>query len=182
MRKLLLPFLGLVLLIACNNEKPADNKESTEAGSTATASNAPIAFADMKYADIAGKGIDALSAGNVESWMNDFADNAVYQWNNGDSLVGKNAIADYWKKRRTEVLDSINFTNRIFLPVNVYKPQSVEQPGIWVLSWYQTNAKYKTGKRMVQWIHTDLHFNANDKIDRVIQYLDRMPIAEAMKK
>ena len=35
---------------------------------------------------------------------------------------------------------------------------------------------------MVQWIHTDQHFDANDKIDRVIQYLDRVPINAASKK
>jgi hypothetical protein len=45
-----------------------------------------------------------------------------------------------------------------------------------------TTAKYKTGKSMTQWIHTDLHFDANDKIDRVIMYLDRVPIAAAMSK
>ena len=181
MRKLFLPFLGLVLLIACNNEKPAEQKtETAAAGETKEA--APAEFADAKYSEIAGKGIDALSAGDVDGWMAGFADNAVYQWNSGDSLAGKAAIADYWKKRRTEVIDSITFNNRIFLPVKVNKPQSIEAPGTWVLCWYQTNAKYKTGKRMVQWIHTDLHFDANDKIDRVIQYVDRSLINAATQK
>ena len=32
------------------------------------------------------------------------------------------------------------------------------------------------------WIHTDLHFNENDKIDRLIQYLDRAPINAALAK
>jgi len=79
-------------------------------------------------------------------------------------------------------MDSITFSNAIWLPVKVNKPQSIEAPGVWLLSWYMINVKYKTGKRVVQWIHTDLHFDANDKIDRVIMYLDRAPINEATKK
>jgi hypothetical protein len=114
--------------------------------------------------------------------MSSFADNAVYQWNNGDSLAGKAAITAYWKKRRGEVIDSLTFSNQILLPIKVNKPQSIEQPGVWLLSWHQVTAKYKTGKSMSQWMHTDMHFDASDKIDRVIQYLDRAPINAATKK
>jgi hypothetical protein len=34
----------------------------------------------------------------------EFADNAVYYWNSGDSLVGKPAIDKYWRNRRANVL------------------------------------------------------------------------------
>lgn len=120
--------------------------------------------------------------GDIDGWMATFADNAVYVWNNGDSIAGKPAITAYWKKRRSDVIDSISFTNQIWLPIKVNQPQSVEQPGVWLLSWHLTMAKYKTGKRMAQWMHTDYHFDASDKIDRVIQYLDRVPINAATKK
>jgi hypothetical protein len=53
-------------------------------------------------------------------------------------------------------------------------------PGVWLLSWYQVDAKYKNGNKMTQWIHTTMHFNDASKIDRVIQYLDRAPINKAM--
>lgn len=183
MKKMFLPFLVMLLFIACNNsEKPAATQDASVSAAGESKETPPAEFADSKYAQIAGKQLDALTAGDVNGWMSGYADNAVYQWNNGDSLAGKKAIADYWNKRRTEVIDSITFSNRIFLPVKVNKPQSIEAPGTWVLCWYQTNAKYKTGKKMTQWIHTDLHFDANDKIDRLIQYVDRVPINEAMKK
>lgn len=80
------------------------------------------------------------------------------------------------------MIDSISFSNQIWLPLKVNQPQANEGPGIWLLSWYQVNASYKGGKSMHQNIHTALHFNASDKIDRVIQYLDRAPIAAATKK
>lgn len=141
----------------------------------------PAEFADMKYAAIGKKGLEALSSGDIDGWMTNFADNAVYQWNNGDSLAGKQAIRDYWKKRRTEVIDSLTYSSPIFLPIKVNKPQSVEAPGIWLLSWYKVDAKYKNGKKMTQWMHADMHFDAADKIDLAIIYMDRAPINEAMK-
>jgi ketosteroid isomerase-like protein len=143
----------------------------------------PAEFADLKYADIGKKLISSLSRGDMAGYISDYADNAVYQFNNGDSIAGKPAIYEYWNKRRTEFIDSLTFSNEIWLPIKVNQPQSVEAHGVWLLGWYQVNATYKTtGKRMVQWMHIDLHFDANDKIDRVVQYLDRVPINEAMKK
>lgn len=69
------------------------------------------------------------------------------------------------------------------MPVKVNTPQQqVQAPGVWLLAWFQVNAKYKTGKSMSQWIHTDYHFDANDKIDQVVQYIDRAPINAAIAK
>lgn len=171
------------LFFACTNQNPAEKTEAkTDTTAVAPAKPQPAEFADAKYADIGRNGLAALSSGNIDSWMTSFADNAVYVWNYGDSLVGKAAISAYWKKRRGEVIDSISFTNQIWLPIKVNQPQSVEQAGNWVLSWYLVSSKYKTGKRMSQWIHADLHFDANDKVDRLIQYLDRVPIMAATKK
>jgi hypothetical protein len=166
--------------IGCSNQQNTGEPPVAEAAATNTA---PAEIGDYNYADIARRGIDALTKGDISGWTADFADNAVYVWNNGDSLAGKAAITDYWKKRRTEMIDSINFSNAIFLPVKVNQPQSVEQPGNWLLCWYRVDAKYKTtGKKMAQWIHTDMHFDASNKIDRFIQYLDRAPINAAMSK
>lgn len=183
MKKMLVWALGSLLFIGCNNEKGTEQKTAAVPAAAPEGKTAPAEFADAKYAEVGKKGIAALSAGDVDGWVSSYADNAVYVWNNGDSIAGKTAITAYWKKRRTEVIDSITFTNAIFLPIKVNQPQSVEQPGIWLLGWYQTNAKYKaTGKKMTQWMHTDMHFDANDKIDRVIMYLDRASINAAMTK
>jgi ketosteroid isomerase-like protein len=184
MKKVLAWVLSSALFFACTNQKPADDKTETKSDSAVAAETKtqPAEFADPKYSEIGKKGLAALSAGDIDSWMNSFADNAVYLWNNGDSLVGRQAITAYWKKRRGDVIDSISFMNDIWLPIKVNQPQKTEQPGVWLLSWYFTTAKYKTGKKMSQSIHTDTHFDANDKIDRVIQYLDRAPINAATKK
>ncbi|MBK8280123.1 MAG: nuclear transport factor 2 family protein [Saprospiraceae bacterium] len=44
--------------------------------------------------------IAALSAGDADGFVAGYADNAVYMFNNGDSLAGKAAIAEYWKRRK----------------------------------------------------------------------------------
>ena len=183
MKKMFAWATGLVLFVSCNNEKAAEPKTEATPAATTETKMAPAEFADAKYATIGKKALAALSAGDVDGWLGSYADNAVYVWNNGDSIAGKAAITAYWKKRRSETIDSITFINQIFLPIKVNQPQSVEQPGVWLLGWYQTTAKYKTtGKKMTQWIHTDMHFDAGDKIDRVIMYLDRVPINAAMTK
>jgi hypothetical protein len=181
MKKAFFWALACYAFVGCTNQQPADQKSTTP--TTADTKRQPSEFADAKYADIGKRGITALSTGDIDGWMNDYADNARYFWNSGDSLIGKAAISAYWKTRRTTVIDSLTYMNDIWLPVKVNEPQQkVQAPGIWLLGWFQVMAKYKTGKRMTQWIHTDYHFNANDKIDQVIQYMDRAPINAAMAK
>lgn len=161
--------------------------EAPQAGGDAAADTAadtmpppPAEFADAKYADMAKASMEAFARKDIATWIAGFSDDARFQWNSGDSLVGKQAINDFWTNRMTEVIDSITFSDNIYLPVKVNEPQSVEAAGVWVLSWHNTMAKYKaTGKKMYQWVHFDLHFNANDKIDQAIVYLDRLSIQQA---
>lgn len=173
---------GMALLsVACGNQAEEKETKAEAAAPEAAATSAPTEIGDPKLMDVGKAGLANLSKGDVAAWMNDFADNAVYQWNNGDSLAGKEAIAKYWTDRRANALDSITFSHDIWLPLKVNQPQNDRvAPGVWLLSWYQVDAKYKNGNKMTQWIHTTMHFNDAGKIDRVIQYLDRAPINKAM--
>ena len=186
MKKIFFCTVSAALLFACNSSTP---KEEATPAETAVAEpvvkkDMPHEIADEKYVEFAKQGLANLSSGNVEAWMNMYADDAVYVWNTGDSLTGKAAISTYWTKRRGEVIDSMNFVMPVFLPVKVNVPQQpTVRAGNWVLCWYLVDVKYKkSGKKMKQWIHTDMHFDSNDKVDRVIQYLDRSVVAAAEKK
>jgi ketosteroid isomerase-like protein len=183
MKKLLGLFACTALLFSCNDQKTAETPEAkTESASTTPASK-DYEIGDSKYVDIAKAGLAKLESGDIDGWITAFADNAVYHWNNYDSLAGKTAITDYWKKRRTDIIDSMSFTKLIWLPVKVNTPLTEGQlTGNYALCWHVTYAKYKTGKSMKQRVHTVYHFDANDKIDRVSQYLDRLPIQAAMAK
>jgi len=183
MKKILILAAGCMLLLACNNEtKTASDTEKMSAPDSSVKKQ-QAEFADPKYVDMGKKQMVQFETGDIDGWLSGFADSAVYRWSAGDSLGGKEAIAKYWKDRRTNVIDSIKFTNDIWLPIKVNVPQQgPDAPGNWLLSWYLVNVKYKNGKKLMFWVHTDYHYDNNDKIDQAIQYIDRSIINAALKK
>ncbi|MEP7323352.1 MAG: nuclear transport factor 2 family protein [Saprospiraceae bacterium] len=169
-------------MISCKEAKPKETEDKMTMAA-APPVQAPIEFADSKYATVIKNCQAAFSRGDIPTYMIPFADNAVYAWSNGDSLSGKQAISEYWTKRRDIHIDSVSYSNQIFLPMKFNQEEIFKASGIWVLNWYQVYAKYKaSGKTMTQWVHLDAHFNANDQIDRIIQYIDKAKVNEAMKK
>lgn len=181
MKKAALALILSGILLACNNSKTGE--QTTMVKDASDVKPQPAEFADAKYMDMGKQMMQKFESGDIDSWVNMFADNAMYRWSSGDSLAGKKAIADYWKNRRTNVIDSIHFSNDIWLPIKINQPQKgPDAPGNWLLSWYQVNSKYKSGKKLQFWVHTDYHFDANDKIDQAIQYIDMAPIKAATMK
>lgn len=179
MKKAFFGFLLSGMILACNNSKTETDKTKVKSSETTQ----PTEFADARYMDLGKKHMQAFEAGDISAWSELFSDDAVYSWSSGDSMVGKKAIFDYWANRRKNVIDSIQFSNDIWLPIKVNQPQKgPDMPGVWLLNWYQVNVRYKTGKKLQFWVHTDYHFNASDKVDRAIEYIDRAPIQAATKK
>ena len=184
MKKIFFFLAGCIVMAACNN-KPAETATATSDTSTA-ASTAPketpqSEFADPKYTEMGKAMMNQLANNEIDAWANNFADNAKFRWSSGDSLDGKAAILSYWKERRGKVIDSLRFTTDVWLPIKVNRPQAgPDVPGVWLLSWYMVNVKYKNGKKLTFWIHSDLHYNAEDKVDQYIQYIDRAPINAAL--
>ncbi len=161
------------------------------AGLLATACNAPktenaaptkpaaIEFGDSAKSSLCKASQAALASGDVDMFGMNLADNAVYQWNNGDSLAGKDAIIAYWKDRRGNLIDNMQVSNDTWLALKINESKNV-RTGEYVLGWAQVTASYKGGKSMTQWIHTIYHFDGMGKIDRVTQFLDRAAIMAAM--
>jgi hypothetical protein len=157
-------------LIACKQPKQEQQQEAQPA---VEAKPQPAEFADPKYMAIGKEGIAAFASG----------DNAVYNWSGGDSLVGKKAISDYWTERRTKVIDKMTISKDIWFAIKINEPQrGPDMKGVWLMSWYQVEPTYKNGATIRFWVHTDMHFDANDKIDRAVQYIDRVPIMAALAK
>jgi ketosteroid isomerase-like protein len=187
MQTKLILFLVTAFLISCNSNETANHTHDEKTDHT-DRHDMPMAdkgygFGDDKYIDIAKNGMNELASGDVEGWLDGFSDDALFRWNGGDSLAGKPAIADYWKKRRTEVIESLSYSNEVWLPIHVTKPSIPAQlPGNYALCWSMVHARYKSGKEMNQRMHMVFHFNDNDKIDRVTQYIDRVPINNAQIK
>ena len=180
MKNIFFALLIGVALFSCNQSKQEQQQEVQPA---VEAKPQPVEFADPKYMTIGKEGIAALASGDVDTWMKSFADNAVYNWSSGDSLVGKKAISDYWTERRTKVIDKMMISKDIWLVIKVNQPQrGPDMPGIWLMSWYQVEPTYKNGASLKFWVHTMMHFDANDKIDRAVQFIDRAPIVAALAK
>jgi hypothetical protein len=186
MKKIFILTSGCMIMLACNNQQKTDSdtKASATTDSSAAKPQPPAEFADAKYVDMGKRNLAAFENGDVDGWLSDFADNAVFLWSAGDSLAGKKAITDYWKNRRANVIDSIKFTDDIWVPLKVNTPQRQgrDVQGVWLLVWYQVNVKYKNGKKLQFWVHNDYHYDANDKVDRAVQYIDRAPINAAIAK
>ena len=110
-----------------------------------------------------------------------FKKDLTFVWSGGDSLVGKQAVKDYYLGR-WKLLESVSFSNDIFLPVQVnVSPNGAAPAGKWMLHWVQVDAKYKNGKAITFWLHNASHYGENGKVDYVAQYIDRLPLMEATK-
>ncbi len=173
MKKLLVVLLGATLLWSC-----AKPKEEEMAAPEPKA----VEFADAKYIAMGQQMMKSLAEGNTDAFTNNYTDNAVYLWNNGDSIAGKQAIAAYWKDRRANVIDTITYTQDAWLAIQANDPPKHIAKGVWLFNWATFNITYSTGKPLTLAIHSVFHFDGNDKIDRAIQYLDRAAIAAAMAK
>ena len=169
MKKLLLILMS-VLLWSCS--QPKEEPVVVEPR--------PVDFADAKYTAIGRESLIKLAEGDVDAFLTNFADNAVFVWNNGDSISGKPAITSYWIDRRANAIDTITFKNEAWLPIQANEPPSHIAKGVWLFNWSAFNVSYANGKAVALNIHTVFHFDGSDKIDRVIQYLDRAPINAAM--
>jgi len=187
MRKVLFSVLSAVLLFSCKDDKKEaePGNEAKVKSTTATTDEKPMQseFADARYTDMGKQMMADFAAGNIDAYGEYFADNAVYQWSSGDSLSGKKAIVDYWKGRRANVVQTVQLSNDIWLPIKVNVPQrGPDVPGVWLIGWHQVKATYKNGKVLDFWVHQDMHYDANNKVDRLVMYMDRAPINAALGK
>lgn len=185
MRKIFLPLALLAGLFACKDQQKPDDAAADpmtkNAATTTDGKPKPVEFADASYMDMGKAMVKHFFDGDYDAWGESFADNAVFSYSSGDSLAGKKAIVDYWKERRNKFIDNSQMSNDIWLPIKVNTPQrGPDMPGVWLMSWHQVNVKYKNGKALQFWTHQDMHYNAQDKVDRMITYIDRGPINAAL--
>ncbi len=177
-------FMGLILaafLFACNNEKKDANVTEPATVKSSTDTKPSTEILDMSSADIVKRSFTAFSKGDVDGMVADYADTVRYLWSGLDSIIGKQAVVDYWKKRWA-IIDSASFLENIYLPINMSEAQSKYAPtGKWILHWTLVDVKYKNGKKLNFWAHYVNHLNADGKIDLVGAYVDRAPIMEATK-
>ena len=183
MKKLFMVMLLAFLFIACNNENKTTDAVTTESGDTVTTgtSKPPVELLGDEL-NVASKGVwENFSKGDVDAMTANMDDNARLNFSGGDSLVGKQAIAEYYKSR-WKLIETLKFSEEIWLPIKANQsPNGTAATGKWMLSWHKVDVKYKNGKSLSFWSHNASHFNEAGKIDYIAQYIDRLPIMEATK-
>ncbi|MEP7106748.1 MAG: nuclear transport factor 2 family protein [Ferruginibacter sp.] len=123
---------------------------------------------------------ESFSKGDVDGFAANFDENARLNFSGGDSLVGKKAIVDYYKGR-WKLIDSLKFSESIWLPVKANEMPGNIPTGKWMLSWQRADIKYKNGKKLTFFTHSASHYNDAAKVDYLAQYIDFRPIMEATK-
>ena len=180
MKKILLGLFLSTILFACNNQK----EEAAATPDAVTTTDAPKTGDEilaMSEGDEAKNSLMAFSKGDVNGMTALYDDNAKFYWSGGDSLTGKKAIHDYYAGR-LKLIESSTISQQIVLPVRVNVSQSPTHTlGKWVLVWSNISVKYKNGKSLTFWTHSDYHYNDAGKVDIAVYYIDRHPIMEATK-
>jgi SnoaL-like domain len=178
MRKFFLFAFCAVVLSACDDAKK-DEPAAASTTASATDKKPMLEIMDMSSADVVKKSNEAFAKGDIDAMTADFDDNIRYTWSGGDSLIGKKAVQDYWKAR-WGIIESLSFSEHIFVPVLANESQSQYAPaGKWILHWNMVNAKYKNGKSTMFWSHSVNHLNDAGKIDFIGMYYDRAPLNKA---
>jgi hypothetical protein len=181
MKKVFFGVFISALLIACNNEKTEEKPAATESTATPEAKKTGDEILNMSEADDAKNSLQAFAKGDVAGMTAHYDDNAKYYWSGGDSLTGKKAIQDYYTGR-LKLIESLKVIDQVVLPVKVNMSQAPAHAlGKWVLVWSNAEVKYKNGKTIKFWTHTDYHYNDAGKVDVAIQYIDRHQLIEATK-
>ena len=177
-------FFGVFIslfFISCNEK--AEEKTASDTSTASTETKKPATeLLDLSEADGVKAGSAAFTKGDIDGMTAAFDDNIRYFFSGGDSLVGKQKVKDYYTGR-WKLIDSVMYSETVLLPIRINESQSPQYAtlGKWVLSWNFAHVKYKNGKWLHFWIHTDYHYNDGGKVDAVVQYIDRHPIIEATK-
>jgi hypothetical protein len=181
MKKIFSVIFMAAFLFACNTEEKKDEAAAFEVKSDKPAAPVELIM-DSNLVNSVKAAFTAFESKNVDGYTANLADNVMFRWSGGDSLVGKQAVKD-WYTARFNIIDNIKFSSHIFLPVmaNASPNGGETSTGKWMLSWYKVDVKYKNGKAIMFWAHNAQHYNDAGKIDQFTQYIDRHPIMEATK-
>ncbi|MEP7254287.1 MAG: hypothetical protein ABI666_00855 [Ferruginibacter sp.] len=183
MKKIMTFFIISAFLVACNNEKKDETPAAADTKAATATGKAPVELImDSNFVNQSKAAFTAFENKDVNGYTAAMDDKVMFRWSGGDSLVGKQAVQDYYTGR-FNIIETIKFSDHIFLPVmaNVSPNGGATATGKWMLSWYKTDVKYKNGKAITFWAHNAQHFNDAGKMDQMVQYIDRHPIMEASR-
>jgi len=174
----------LLGVLACNSG--AKEAPATTAGAPPAVTNELFRLAPAEYAEKAEASVQALARADFDAWGATLADDVAYAFPDGDpntrtTLKGKTAVLDWWKKfRATPGVESMAVSEFNLMPIEVTGEAKGGAPkGIYVIAYF-TNVLGIKGQSVGLRMNFSIHFNADQKIDRLYGYYDRTPIVRAL--
>lgn len=139
----------------------------------------PVDSASTKLTNIAKESIKNFAAGDIESFVSQFSEDATFHWSNGKSITGRSELKNYWTERRKKLIKSYSYSGDVWLYSRLQKEDSVYLKGDWVFALLEAEITYSTGKKIKVWMHNDFHFTEDKKIDKMIHYVDHETVGKA---
>src|SRR4026207_1052967 len=143
MKKILLGVFISVFIISCADKAEENTATATTTAATDDTKKGGDEVLPMSETDAIKKSLTAFSNGDMDGMTADYADTCFMLWSNLDSIRGKQAIKDYYVGR-WKLIDSINYSEHILVPLKVNLQQSQYAPtGKWIFAWSLAHVKYK---------------------------------------
>jgi hypothetical protein len=180
MKSKIVLLLAIPIAIACNSGSDSKTEAAAVDATASPAAPDTLELLPSSSTAMARQALEAYAAGNMDAFVENLAEDVrLYHPAPGDSLIGRQAVKDYFTARRATA-DSITLVNPVMLGLRNNLSSNVP-PGDWLFSWYTYRIKYKTGKSANIPIHIAQHVNASGKSDLMYMYYDVHRIMEASK-
>lgn len=171
MKKVLVVFSTLAMF-ACNPATDAAKTEVQAETSVPAASGVASVILPAAECKPLQDAIQAYADGNLDAFLAGMDDNVkIYYPGPGDSLVGKQALTQFFKTRQDSVV-SAEALNPVYMAMDNKEVNNGAAPGKWLMAWYQWKIKYKNGKTAQFPLQITQHMNAAGKVDMGIWYYD----------
>ncbi len=126
------------------------------------------------YVALAEKSLDYLVSFDWDSFAEMLTDSIEYELPNGEKIIGKMAVINYWKNCKSNVgIKSMKITNANYLPLDARsKLKYNDSLGIKVVADFTNNMILKDKNISVK-MNFNFHFNQQKLIDRINSNYDQ---------
>jgi hypothetical protein len=135
-------------------------------------------IAHPMYVALAEKSLDYLANFEFDSFAEMLADSIEYELPDGNKLIGKTALINYWQNyKNTAGIQSMKIMNAHYLPIDTHiKQKTNEYLGIKVVVDFTNNMIF-THKNLSVKMNFSFHFNKQKLIDRIDTNYDQTLIS-----
>ena len=120
------------------------------------------------YIALTQKSLDYLASFEFDSLADRLADSVEYELPNGEKLIGKTALINFWKVNNSRLgIQSMKITNANYMPLDAnIKLKEDDFLGLKVIADFKNNMIFKDKNTSVK-MNFNFHFNQQKLIDQI---------------